>query len=79
MLNATLPIFMLSVWLCCVYLVDIILKKDIENPFYSSNSLLLVVFFIYNTSTTKCHNQWPDSLMWYEAKFLPAATYKHMG
>ena len=62
-----------------MYLVDIILKIDIENPFYSSNSLLIVVLSIYNTSTTKCHNQCPDSLTCYEQKFLPIAVYKHMG
>ena len=62
-----------------MYLVDIILKIGIENPFYSSNSLLIVVLSIYNTSTTKCHNQWPDSLTCYEQKFIPIVVYKHMG
>jgi len=32
---------MLWVWLCCVYLIDFIMKKDIKNPFYSSNFLTM--------------------------------------
>ncbi len=34
---------------------------------------------MYDVLTAKCHNQWLDSLMWYETKSLPVATYKHMG
>ena len=45
-----------------MYLVDFILKKDTKNPFYSSNSLLIVARSIYNGCITRRHTPWPGTL-----------------